>query len=389
MLFRSTETAHAVDPALDVVLLDADSLVATSDGGARIDERDFEDVQGQLPDRQSPQLLSETLALVDDVPGQTAAIATAQAAGVVPLTVSGGDPRASSESVQALARAKALAVVGIGASFGSVEELTARVRAAETGVEIAGGGQLVTAGKRYVVLPSVTVPSTAAKIAEVVDKVEVTATPYGAQVDGAVVVPTVELTVTEVSGAAGKDGNFSTELTSEAVRPAVEAALAAGQHVLLEIQPGRSTFVQQVERYADMLALPGVGVSLDLDARRTGGGVKKDGEVPAEEIEAVADYLTRLTQSKALPQKLLVVHASSPRSVTGLGGLESSDAVAVVVHSDVAGSVAVRTKAWEALGAAAPASLWWGWTDLQGEAVDGADRAGAWPVPSPLVVVVE
>ncbi|TGJ97876.1 hypothetical protein DLJ96_08260 [Actinotalea fermentans ATCC 43279 = JCM 9966 = DSM 3133] len=391
---EAKRSVEAIDPALDAVTLDAGALVATADGATEIDETDLAEVRDQLPETASPRLLTEVLALVDEAPGQTAALATAQAAGVVPLPVAGGDPRATSASVQAMAKAKALAVVGIGESFGSVEDLTARVRAAETGVELVGGGQLVSEGKRFVVLPSTTVPSSSAKVAEMVERAAARAEPYVevATVSGdeTVTVPVVELVVTESSGAAGKDGNYSTELAVEAVRPAVQAALDAGQQVLLEIQPGRASFVDQVERYADLLALPGVGISLDLDARRAGGDVTKDGEVPAEEINAVVSYLAGFVAAKALPQKLLVVHASSPRSVTDLDALVASDdSVVVVVHSDVAGSFAARSKAWDALTDGAPAALRWGRTDLAGE-VTPERAATTEPVaPAPLVVVVE
>lgn len=387
---------EAIDPGLDAVPLDAGALVTTPAGGTEIDDRDLSDVQDQLPRTAVPRLLTEVLALVDEAPGQSAAVATAQAAGVVPLAVAGGDPRATSESVQAMAKAKALAVVGIGESFGTVDDLTARVRAAETGVELAGGGQLVSTGKRFVVLPSTTVPSSPSRIAEMVEKAASRAEPYvevavaSGEADRTATVPTVELVVTESSGAAGRDGNYSTELAVEAVRPAVQAALDAGQHVLLEIQPGRAPFVDQVERYADLLALPGVGVSLDLDARRAGGVVARDGVVPAEEINDVVSYLSGFVRSRALPQKMLVVHASTPRSVVDLGAVTTTDgSVAVVVHSDVAGSVSARTRAWDALTVGAPASLGWGWTDLVGEVTPERAATTEPLAPAPLLVVVE
>lgn len=89
---EARKSVEAIDPALDAVTLDAGALVATADGGAAIDENDLAEVRDQLPDTASPRLLTEVLALVDEAPGQTAALATAQAAGVVPLAVAGGDP---------------------------------------------------------------------------------------------------------------------------------------------------------------------------------------------------------------------------------------------------------------------------------------------------------
>src|SRR5690606_38522833 len=81
-----------------------------------------------------------------------------RALGVDLLDVPGGDPRATSAVVQAVATAAPTAVLAFGDTFGPPERLAARVTTARTGAELPGGGQLVfpavpdQPGKRYVAL---------------------------------------------------------------------------------------------------------------------------------------------------------------------------------------------------------------------------------------------
>ncbi len=144
------------------VLLEVGALLP--DG--TLDERDLDEVRSALPERGEPETLTEVLALTEPgslaTPGgpQSAAIATARAAGAVPLEVPQGDPRASAEVVDAISAAKALAVVGIGEGFGTADDLAWRLRSAEAGDLLPSGSQLVLAdGVRYVAVEADAVTS--------------------------------------------------------------------------------------------------------------------------------------------------------------------------------------------------------------------------------------
>src|SRR5690606_20411203 len=107
-------------------------------------------------------------------------------------------------------------VVGLGPEFGEAETLAALSRAAATGTELPGGGQLALPGKTYVALYGT--PSTSAlgvlgeqSVEETVARAEEQADAYESLVDEPVV-PTLEIIVTVPSDGPGDDGNYSSEL---------------------------------------------------------------------------------------------------------------------------------------------------------------------------------
>ncbi|MGO3199472.1 MAG: cell wall-binding repeat-containing protein, partial [Corynebacterium casei] len=82
-------------------------------------------------------------------PGTNVAqVATARAAGAPVQVLAAADPRATSESMAAIAEGNAVA---LGAGFGSQEEFDAQVKLAANG-ELPGGGGLVFPGRRMVAL---------------------------------------------------------------------------------------------------------------------------------------------------------------------------------------------------------------------------------------------
>jgi hypothetical protein len=343
------------------VHLDVEALTA----GGELDPRDVDDVLAALPERGEADVLTEVLVLVQPGEAQVAAVATARAAGALPVEVTDGDPRSDPRVVETIAAAKALAVVGIGAGFGTSEDLSWRLRAAETGAVLPSGSQLVLAGdSRYVATTADAVTSRLVAVdgAEAQDEVAravESAAAYGEQ-DARATVPVVEVAATLASSRAGTDGDYSTEIPAQELRPFVEAAAAAGVHVVLRFEPARATFGEQVEEYADLLALPGVGVALDVAERRGDGGA---GAVGADEIQAAVDRLAGLVRTQGLPQKLLVVQTPAEDAVDGLAGLDTGDGeLAVVVQSVADGGYAPRLDAWGGLVEELPSGAVAGWT---------------------------
>ncbi|MFC8923211.1 hypothetical protein [Cellulosimicrobium sp. NPDC057127] len=366
---EAADEGAQVAPAAAVGALDGVTTVhldvdALTDGG-ELDPRDVDDVVAALPARGEADVLTEVLVLVQPGEAHVAAVATARAAGALPVEVTDGDPRSDPRVVETIAAAKALAVVGIGEGFGSSEDLSWRLRAAETGALLPSGSQLVLAGdSRYVTTTADAVTSRLVALdgddaeAEIARAVEAAAA-YGTQDDRATV-PVLEVAATLASSRAGEDGDYSTEIASAELRPFVEAASTAGVHVVLRLEPGRATFAEQVDRYADLLAVPGVGVALDVDARRA---ADVPGAVEAGEVQAAVDRVAGLVRSEGLPQKLVVVQAPAVDAVEGLAGLDTGDGeVAVVVQSVAAGGYVPRLDAWDDLLEQLPAGAVGGWT---------------------------
>ncbi|MBO0925396.1 hypothetical protein J1G44_13010 [Cellulomonas sp. zg-ZUI199] len=343
----------------------------------------------------APTAVPDVLALADG-PVPTAALATLRALDVDVLDVPGGDPRATTVTVQALAQADPAAVVAFGPTFGQPDLLAARVATARTGVELPGGGQLVfpavagQPGKKYVALYGT--PGSGAL--GVLGEQDVPATVARAQEHAAMyagltsdtVVPAVEIIATIASAGPEDDQTYSRRRAVDDLRPLVDAAAAAGQYVLLDLQPGRTDFVTQAQAYAELLELPHVGLALDPEWRLAPDQVhlRQIGSVGIDEVNATAAWLAGFTRERALPQKMFVLHQFSLRMITERERLDTSyDELAPLIHVDGQGSQGAKAGTWAALRAGAP-PVHWGWKNFYDEDLPMLDPAATYrvePVP--------
>jgi hypothetical protein len=325
------------------------------------------------PVRPAPPL--ELLALsLNGVPETAAAIATVRATGARLLGVDSVDPRADGRAVAALAGAPTRHILAIGGGFGPPERLRQRVETAATGVQLPGGGQVVFPGRRMVALyghPGDTVlgalgeqdlPATVARAQQV-------AAGYTALV-GEPVVPAFDLIATIASAGAGADGDYSSESSVDFLRPWVDAAKSAGIYVVLDLQPGRTDFLTQAQRYTDLLVEPNVGLALDPEWRLKPDQVHLEqiGSVSADEINRTGRWLADLTRDHRLPQKILMVHQFRFDMITDRSTLVTDyDELSVVIHVDGFGSAGQKFSTWNALHIDEPPNIWWGWKDFYDE----------------------
>lgn len=321
----------------------------------------------QLTDQQ--QHHSGTVVAVQDSPSALAAAATALAArsNVVAYT---GDPRTSPAVLKAAAEAEK--VVGISAAKTTNQDgLASILGSALAGKQLPGGGQLVFDGKRYVALyGSPITPAlgllgeqgTAATIIRAADY----ASKYEALFAEDTTVPALEIIVTVASAAAGPDNNYSEEWDSVEFLPLIKAAQKAGQYVVLDFQPGRTEFVEQIKLYEDLLKYPHVGVALDPEWRigPNERHLTRIGHVEADEVNDVVDYLADFTEKNRLPQKALVLHQFQTQMLRDRGkiNLERPE-VAVLIHADGQGTQAEKNATWDALRQDAP-KVTWGWKNF-------------------------
>jgi hypothetical protein len=193
---------------------------------------------------------------------------------------------------------------------------------------------------------------------------------YASLIEGPVV-PTFEIIATVASSVPGPDGNYSTELDLATLRPWVEAAQRAGLYVVLDLQPGRSDFLTQAERYESLLRLPNVGLALDPEWRLAPGELplRQIGSVGVDEVNRVGDWLAGLTRSRLLPQKLLVLHQFRLSMIRDRDRLDTSHPeLAVVLHADGQGTQGNKQGTWRALHEDLPhGRLFWGWKNFYDE----------------------
>jgi hypothetical protein len=300
-----------------------------------------------------------------------AAAATAHAAGVPVIELSGSDPRTDPATIRTLAATKPQHVVGVGVGFGSAAVLAARVRMAETGVQLPGGGQVLFPGRRIVALYGT--PGTPAlgalgqqDLAASIARAKATAGQYAA-LSKVPVIPAFEIIATVAQASAGRSGMYSSESSVASLRPWIIAANRAGLYVTLDLQPGRANLLTQAEKYRSLLMLPNVGLALDpewkLQPRER--PLRQIGTVSVTEVNSVVNWLAALTAKYRLPQKLLELHEFRLTMISDLQRLDTRhDDLAIVINMDGQGAPGGKMQTWQAVVANAPRGVWFGWKDF-------------------------
>ena len=189
---------------------------------------------------------------------------------------------------------------------------------------------------------------------------------------------------------AGRDGDYSGEISVEDLMPWVEFAAREGVYVVLDLQPGRTDFLTQAKYYEELLVLPHVGLALDPEWRLKPNQVhlRQIGSVDAAEVNGVADWLAELVRTERLPQKLFMVHQFRFTMIRNRDTIVTPPELAVLIHMDGQGPLATKYETWGALTAGTGDRGWhWGWKNFFDE-----DSPLATPEQvlelSPLVVFV-
>jgi hypothetical protein len=327
-----------------------------------------------LPNLTPARPLADLLVLALDQAASRAAVATARAAGARVQFLHNPDPRTDDDVISALAAQSTTRVLALGSAFGPAERLRGRVNVAATGVLLPAGGQVVFPGRRMVALyghPGDPILGSLGEqsLSAAITRAKKVAASYSSLVDEPVV-PTFEIITTVASASAGADGDYSLETPVERLRPWVDAARDAGMYVMLDLQPGRTDFLTQAKRYAELLKLPNVGLALDPEWRLKPNQIHmvQIGSVTAEEINATSAWLAELTRANKLPQKVLMLHQFRLDMIVNRASVNTShDELSIVIHADGFGTAGEKFNTWRAMHLNPPANVWWGWKNFYDE----------------------
>jgi hypothetical protein len=242
---------------------------------------------------------------------------------------------------------------------------------AKTGGQLPGGGQVLFPGHRLVALyghpgaPGLGVLGQQDLAASITRAKEMAAAYQ--PLSQVPVVPAFEIIATVAEASPGPDGTYSYETPLPELLPWVRAATADGLYVVLDLQPGRASFLTQAEYYQSLLELPDVGLALDPEWKLQPGQrpLRQIGHVDISEVNSVVSWLAALTAQRHLPQKLLVLHQFQLAMLTGEQYLDTSHHdLAIVIHMDGQGSPALKQATWNAVTAAAPRGVFFGWKNF-------------------------
>ncbi|HLM31568.1 MAG TPA: hypothetical protein VK326_07920 [Solirubrobacterales bacterium] len=150
----------------------------------------------------------------------------------------------------------------------------------------------------------------------------------------------------------GADRKYRVRQDPEIISEYLSAARAAGARLMLDIQPGRSTFKSEVRALRDWVAQPDVDVALDPEwnVGRRGVPGRTEGAVGARELNRVIRILSATVRDGDLPPKLLVVHQFRPASVRGRARVRPRFGVQPLLNFDGIGSPRAKANGYVALG---------------------------------------
>jgi hypothetical protein len=127
---------------------------------------------------------------------------------------------------------------------------------------------------------------------------------------GRPVLPMFELIATIAHPFPTPSGLYRTRQDDEVVRRYLQAVRRIDGILVLDVQPGRADFVDELRHWERYLRLPDVGVALDPEFSMGPGQVpgRQLGHTNAAAINRASAYVAGVVRRHRLPQKLFMVH---------------------------------------------------------------------------------
>ena len=185
------------------------------------------------------------------------------------------------------------------------------------------------------------------RIDDRVAEIEKLARSYG---DGRQVLPVLELIAVVAQHFPGDDGEYRVRVDDSVIADYLAAARRHHALLLLNVQPGRAAFLDEVKGLARWLREPDVGLALDPEWSVHGSQVpgRVFGSTTGAVIDSVSAWLDALVRARDLPQKALVVHQLNPGS-SGASSRCTAARVVLIKSVDGIGSAGAKITTWKRL----------------------------------------
>lgn len=225
---------------------------------------------------------------------------------------------------------------------------------------------------------------------EAVSELEAQAKPYATAERP--VMPVLELLATVAASDPGEDGLYRNRTPDSVIRRYLRAAREHDALLLLDIQPGRSSFAAEVARLDGYLREPDVGLALDPEWHVGPDEIPGQviGSVEAATVNRISANLAAVTQREQLPQKLFVVHQFTGGMIVNRAQMIARPPLATVVNVDGFGSSADKIAKYNDLHPNAGSALFSGFKLFYNEDFDLMDPAQVLDLrPEPDLIVYE
>ncbi|AKU15333.1 hypothetical protein VV02_04755 [Luteipulveratus mongoliensis] len=176
---------------------------------------------------------------------------------------------------------------------------------------------------------------------------------------GRKIMPVLELIATLVHGKRGHDGKYRSWVGTSVVDDYLAAARRHKALLLLNIQPGRASFIDEVKHWESYLKEPDVGVALDPEWAVQRGQIpgRVFGSTTGHALDECASYLSELVAKHRLPEKVMVYHQLHLSIVRHESALRPHPGVVLVKSVDGIGRAADKIRAYDKIVAQTPAAV--------------------------------
>ncbi|MGW8380460.1 hypothetical protein [Streptomyces sp. ODS28] len=188
--------------------------------------------------------------------------------------------------------------------------------------------------------------------------------------------PVFELLSTVTNSAPGPDGKYRSRTADDTVRRFHELARKHDGMLLLNIQPGRATMLDEVKALHDWLVHPDVGVALDPEWDMGPGEVPGNtyGSTSGSELNEVSRYLSKVVEENDLPEKPFVFHQVAVSVVPDQDKLRPTPGVAMIKSADGIGTPGMKRGTWRHLVKDLPKGVHTGFKLFYDEDTEGGSR---------------
>jgi hypothetical protein len=154
------------------------------------------------------------------------------------------------------------------------------------------------------------------------------------------VLPTYELIAYVATSSAGPDGDYASRVPDHTIHRYAAAARRHHALLVLDIQPGRGSFLADAKSLERWLVKPQVALALDPEWQLGPHErpLQQIGHTDGRTVNRVSRWLGELTRVNDLPQKLLLIHQFTTDMVRHKGLVRARKHLALVFNMDGFGS---------------------------------------------------
>lgn len=164
-------------------------------------------------------------------------------------------------------------------------------------------------------------------------------------------IPALDLIGVVANSTPGPDRLYRTRQPDDLIAEYLKRVRAIGGRLMIDIQPGRSPILDEIEHLEPWLAEPDVDLAIDPEwnVGRHGVPGQTVGKATASEINAASRELQRIVADEDLPPKILVVHQFHKGSIRKRRAVKERSDVEVTFNFDGIGAPGPKVAGYEAL----------------------------------------